>query len=368
MANSTTSAISEQAELKASNRSDVNNSDSISPEPHNDMHDSKNTSQNHNMIPSRAGVLNLSKDRPGYKSRSQLERPKYGHNQLQTTREGIYNCNFESGIKNVVSHNSPQFHLRVPSTAKRMPNSITSSKLSSNKSVSYINRSAKFPNSKPTHQRPPVEIGDKDSDIYEGEQISYHESDFHDDMTEEFVEVEEIEQEIPASMRTSLAIREAKAEEESSGENTTSNHKNLNNYKQQQIHNPRNQGLDLMDYLPKQNLTSRKVPDTSENKSTKKHQYRPNIKVNNNFDLSNPNFTQNFEEDKYDFSTIDKPTTVSPETYHVSHNNYNRYIDDAEDHNSSIKLDNLQGDTDALSQKLKQRRNVSPSLAYFTLI
>lgn len=77
--------------------------------------------------------------------------------------------------------------------SKRMPASATLSKISANASAMFIDREASAHKNKPNRHKLQFEKGDEDSDIYEGEQISFNESDFHNDMTEEYVEVEEIE-------------------------------------------------------------------------------------------------------------------------------------------------------------------------------
>lgn len=99
-----------------------------------------------------------------------------------------------------------------------------------------IDRSTWVNKSKPNHERPQVEGDDDNSEIYEGEEFSVKESDFHNDHTEEFYEVEEVYQSINTSMLPDAPIQEVSQEDESSNEvakhkeDKISNHKNISQF------------------------------------------------------------------------------------------------------------------------------------------
>ena len=136
-----------------------------------------------------------------------------------------------------------------------------------------------------------IEEREDDSDIYEGENGSFHEYDFHNDMTEEYVEVEEFEQSVnTSSIPPSVAIEEAAAEEESSREIRKKQNFKVKNYKQAEAGHPRNQDLDLQDYLPKTSTTDNysKVPMSSDNFPGYFHDMSSIRKSHNNFDIHHP--------------------------------------------------------------------------------
>ena len=222
------------------------------------------------------------------------------------------------------------------------------------------------------HQKPAVDTGDKDCDIYEGEQISIHESEF--DVDEEFVEVEELTQSLGSSKRTSMAIREAASHEESSTENPTKP-KNVHppaipDHKQVSIPIKTSTNFNILDYLPPSpppHENKLKIPSTnmSGQKGTRFYPKRANINVTEDYEINDNHamtMTVNrmkYESPKYNFSSIDK-NSVSPDTFTSHNRNYlNPNSEVPFDEKSSVKINSLGGDQDSLSLYLKKRNYVS---------
>lgn len=132
---------------------------------------------------------------------------------------------------------------------KDVSNSNTSSQLSQNKSRRYIDRSTCVQKAKPTRERPNIQIKDDESDIYEGDSPSLKESDYPNEDSDEFEEVDEVYQTINSSnfndMTPAVPIEEALSEEESSNElrkqqikiNDQKQHKNRSVAKKHKYHN-----------------------------------------------------------------------------------------------------------------------------------
>ena len=167
----------------------------------------------------------------------------------------------------------------------------------------------------------------------------------YESAAEEFVEIDEIIKDISPSQNTSMAIKEVSPEEESSDENGIKNTRLLN-FKQPQVSYVRNHNLDLLDYLPQASMTDEKVPNSTDIINHKFDQYKTNVKNKSRHNKIDSYFN---EEDKYEFSTIDKPTTVSPETYHLS-TGFNKKNSETYDQISNFKPDILKGDEDSMSQ------------------
>lgn len=144
---------------------------------------------------------------------------------------------------------------------------------------------------------------------------------------------------IATSKRTSIAIQEEIGKEESSDEQQNSVNTKLKNYKnyKQEVNLARNSGLDLADYLPKTNVSDN-VPNTNENV----RRYMNTVHRNRTY--NNDGLDLNFTEEK-------PHTAISPGTQRFI-NNFNDRYGSTIDQNSSVKLDNLQGDLDTLSKIL----------------
>lgn len=244
---------------------------------------------------------------------------------------------------------------------KRMPDSIKSSKISSNKSLGFVDRPASVHNNKPIHIKPSVDIGDDDSDIYEGEQVSFHKSEFDDDVSEQFVEVEEVQESIASSKNTNLIIKEAEAELESSGDNLR---KDQSDRKPPQLHFAQTYKLD---YLPFGNLTGkrRNFEKLGITPSNRQYHQRHNTTQKELYSNSIPHKTKRGDTD-VGFTNEDKQSLPLPEIYYLHTNLESKNDSEFADFNSSVKIDNHKGDTDTLSQMLNQK-NVSILHLYFWL-
>lgn len=214
-----------------------------------------------------------------------------------------------------------------PSVRQTKPNSNNSSLIKSNKNLVYVDRSTCAQKAKPNNQRPLVEVQDDDSEIYDGEDNSFRESEFNQDQSEEFIE--EIYQSINTSLPPDGPIAEVLSEEESSNE-MQKRKPAFQNQKQKNLSTFDKNERDLKDYQSKNYTTKETVPSTQENiyanlakelKNVNRRNDYNNFIKGSKFNLSNKD---RFRSEKYATndmaSTYDnKETAISPELNYATH-------------------------------------------------